>query len=302
MTACRYFDAGWCKYGHMCRNSHKKSDTSLEIKEENSARSRSPVWLEARKWRVLSELDNLSSKFRFKVPSPTTKDWDVWESSDSEDDFETLSSSFAWSGGGGRKLNRLESATLALQECTACNNQYLAGDSLESTICESCIKTESFTRHQPNENSNALTTQNTYEENLNENNPDQNVEDDIFGTELQQENNKKRRKRKKKKSKKTKTETVEMNPVEDNEESTKSEQQMSNNNEPDQMITKKSKRRWKRKGQKRSDHEKENSKIEENIELSKNNVDFIPNYFLSHFVFWALTIFLTINYLFNQSD
>ena len=159
------------------------------------------------------------------------------------------------------------------------------------------MKTESSKCSSPqlNDNSDSLPTPNTQEEN----NTDQNAEDDIFGTESQQENNKKRRKRKKKKSKKTKAETAEINPVINNEESTKLVHQVSNN---DQLMTKRSKRRWKRKGPKRDHLEKENSRNEENVELSKSDVDFIHNNFLSHFVFWAFTIFLAINYLFNQSD
>jgi len=139
MTACRYYEAGYCKYGFHCRNSHtKETEKSWKVtkhankKNSNDANSaQKPVWIETRKWRVLSELDNLSSKFRFKVPSPTTKEWSVWDSSDSEyeGDIDQLRRG---------KLNRLESATLFIFLCTNCRTQSLAGHSQEVLFCEFC--------------------------------------------------------------------------------------------------------------------------------------------------------------------
>jgi len=140
MTACRYYEAGFCKYGFRCRNSHTKAEdrersrkmTKLTNKKDsNDVKTHEPVWIETRKWRVLSELDNLSNKFRFKVPSPTTREWDVWDSSDSE--YEGDVSQLRRG-----KLNRLDSTTLSILICTNCKTQCLAGQSQEVLVCEFC--------------------------------------------------------------------------------------------------------------------------------------------------------------------
>jgi len=140
MTACRYYEAGFCKYGFRCRNNHTKTEdrersrkmTKLTNKKDsNDVKKHEPVWIETRKWRVLSELDNLSNKFRFKVPSPTTREWDVWDSSDSE--YEGDVSQLRRG-----KLNRLDSTTLSILICTNCKTQCLAGHSQEILVCESC--------------------------------------------------------------------------------------------------------------------------------------------------------------------
>jgi len=140
MTACRYYEAGFCKYGFRCRNSHTKAEEweksrkitkATNKKDNNDVKKHEPVWIETRKWRVLSELDNLSNKFRFKVPSPTTREWDVWDSSDSE--YEGDVSQLRRG-----KLNRLDSTTLSILICTNCKTQCLAGQSQEVLVCEFC--------------------------------------------------------------------------------------------------------------------------------------------------------------------
>lgn len=126
MTSCRFFDAGYCKYGVRCRNYHFSGPP--RVRKAVKPRPISPVWQEVRKWSVLSEQDNLSTKFRFMVPSPTTKDWSVWDNSDSEGEYDP----------GQSKLMRLESATLSILKCPRCSSHILSGEGFDVIICDTC--------------------------------------------------------------------------------------------------------------------------------------------------------------------
>eukprot|EP00092_Neocalanus_flemingeri_P001327 GFUD01001418.1.p1 GENE.GFUD01001418.1~~GFUD01001418.1.p1 ORF type:complete len:1043 (+),score=396.25 GFUD01001418.1:88-3216(+) len=143
-AVCSYYAAGHCRKGQHCdfihENSRKGRDnrfpgakvsgkvTPPSDDEFPQPDGNVPPSTKAgfRFLRVPSTFDNLSSKFRFSVPSPTTDQ--IFYSSDS-DWCESVEGE-----------DRLGSCTLALYTCSRCKEQVLAQEGEERITCPECDK------------------------------------------------------------------------------------------------------------------------------------------------------------------